>query len=49
MITLVYMTPQLSRPANLNRPHDPQVPQGHLGTMKLSILWPKRPKNIGDL
>jgi hypothetical protein len=43
------MASQLSRPANLNRPHNPQVPQGHFGTMKFPILRPKRLKNIGDL
>jgi len=49
VITLVYMAPQLSRPAYLDRPHDPQVPKGHLGTMELPVIRPKRPKNIGDL
>jgi hypothetical protein len=49
MIALIDMPAQLSRPAYLDGPHDPQVPQGHLPTMKLPIDRPKRPKNIGDL
>jgi hypothetical protein len=49
MIALINMTPQLSRSTYLDSPHDPQVPQGHLRTMKLPIGRPKRPKNIGDL
>jgi len=49
MIALINMTPQLSRPAYLDGPHDPQVPQGHLRPMNLPIGRPKRPKNIGDL
>jgi hypothetical protein len=49
MIALIDMPPQLSRPAYLDGPHDPQVPKGHLRTMKRPIGRPKRPKNIGDL
>jgi hypothetical protein len=49
VIALFNMASQFSRPANLNGPHDPQVPKGHLKTMKLPIGRPKRPKNIGDL
>jgi hypothetical protein len=49
VIALIDMASQLSRTANLNGPHDPQVTKGHLQTMKFSIRRPKRPKNIGDL
>jgi hypothetical protein len=49
MIALINMTPQLSRTANLNGPHDSQMPKSHLRTMKFPILRPTRPKNIGDL
>jgi len=49
MITLIDMAPQLSRPANLDGPHDPQVAKGHLGIMNLPIIRPNRPKNIGHL
>jgi hypothetical protein len=49
VIALIDMTPQLSRSANLDGPHDPQVTKGYLRTMKVPIRRPKRPKNIGDL
>jgi hypothetical protein len=49
LIALIKMTPQLSRSANLDGPHDPQVTKGYLRTMKVPIRRPKRPKNIGDL
>jgi hypothetical protein len=49
MIALIDMTPQLRRSAYLDGPHDPQMPQGHLRTMKLPISRPKCPKNIGNL
>jgi hypothetical protein len=48
-IALIDMAPQLSRPAHLNGPHDPQVTKRHLRTMTFLIIRPKCPKNIGDL
>jgi hypothetical protein len=49
VIALIDMAPQLSRPANLNGPHDPQVTKRHLRTMTFPIIRPEHPKNIGDL
>jgi hypothetical protein len=49
VIALIDMASQLSRTANLNGSHDPQVTKGHLRTMDLPIIRPKCPKNIGDL
>jgi hypothetical protein len=49
VIALVYMSPQFSRSAYLDGPHDPEVTKGHFRTMKLPIIRSKTPKNIGDL
>jgi hypothetical protein len=49
VIALIDMPPKFSRPANLDGPHDPQMTKGHLRTMKLPIIRPKSPKNIGHL
>jgi hypothetical protein len=49
VITLIDMTTQLCRTANLDRPHGTKMTNGHRVTMNLSITRPKSPKDIGHL
>jgi len=47
VIALIQMTSQFCGAANLDRPHDPMMSQGHL--MSFSISRPKNPKDICNL
>jgi hypothetical protein len=47
VIALIEMTSQFGGTANLDRPHNPEMSNGHL--MSFSISWPKNPKEIGNL
>jgi hypothetical protein len=49
VIALIDMTTQLCGTANLDRPHDTKMTNGHLMAMDFSIGRPKSPKDIGHL
>jgi hypothetical protein len=49
VITLIDMTTQLCRTANLDRSHGTKMTNGHRTAMNLSISRPKSPKDIGYL
>jgi hypothetical protein len=47
VIALIQMTAQFGGTANLDRPHNPEMSNGHL--MSFSISWPKSLKDIRNL
>jgi len=49
LITLIDMTAQFCRAANLDRPHGTKMTNGHRMPMDLPISRPKSPKDIGHL